>query len=53
LAEANSPLSTSAGSASIWYLNLNPRPDDISDKSGRGHHPAWVGNERPRLWTGP
>jgi len=35
-----------------WYLNLNPTPTDISDKSGNGHHPAWVGNLRPTLWTG-
>ena len=34
-----------------WYLNLNPTPTDISDKSGRGHDPAWVGNERPSLWS--
>jgi hypothetical protein len=49
--EANSPLSTSAGIANIWYLNLNPTPSDITDKSGRGHNPAWVGNERPSLWS--
>jgi len=35
-----------------WYLNLNPTPADISDKSGSGHNPAWVGTERPTLWTG-
>jgi uncharacterized protein YjdB len=35
-----------------WYLNLNPTPNDISDKSGNGHHPAWVGARRPQLWTG-
>jgi Bacterial Ig-like domain (group 2) len=35
-----------------WYMNLNPTPEDISDKSGNGHHPAWVGGERPLLWTG-
>jgi len=34
-----------------WYLNLNPTPSDISDKSGNGHHPAWVGPGRPTLWT--
>ena len=36
-----------------WYLNLNPTPADISDKSGNGHHPAWVGANRPALWTQP
>jgi len=36
-----------------WYLNLNPTPTDISDKSGNRHHPGWVGTERPTLWKGP
>jgi hypothetical protein len=51
VSEASSPLSTSAGAANIWYLNLDPRPDDISDKSGKGHNPQWVGGERPSLWS--
>lgn len=51
LSEADSPLSTSAGAAAIWYLNMNPTPSDISDKSGRGHNPAWVGSARATLWT--
>jgi hypothetical protein len=49
--EIASPKSTVAGSASIWYLNLNPTPTDISDKSGRGHNPQWVGDRRPTLWS--
>ncbi|MDO8704572.1 MAG: hypothetical protein Q7J84_06425, partial [Sulfuricaulis sp.] len=53
LSEVNVPLSTSAGAANVWYLNLNPTPTDIADKSGAGHHPAWVGSERPGLWRGP
>jgi hypothetical protein len=53
LSESSSPLSTSAGAANIWYLNLNPTPTDITDKSGKGHHPQWVGSERPSLWSGP
>lgn len=53
LSEANAPLSTAAGAASVWYLNMNPTPTDISDKSGAGHNPEWVGSERPSLWTGP
>jgi hypothetical protein len=36
-----------------WYLNLNPTPTDISDKSGNNHNPAWVGPNRPKLWKGP
>jgi len=53
LRETRTPLSTRAGAEHIWYLNLDPTPDDIADKSGRGHHPEWVGRERPGLWTGP
>jgi hypothetical protein len=34
-----------------WYLNLNPTPSDITDKSGNRHDPEWVGNERPSLWS--
>jgi hypothetical protein len=52
LGEAGAPQSTAAGAQSLWYLNLDPKPDDISDKSGRGHHPEWVGDERPSLWVG-
>ncbi len=50
IAEACSPLSTEEGRASIWYLNLNPTPKDISDKSGKGHDPVWVGRKRPSLY---
>jgi len=52
LNEADTPRSTSAGSTNLWYLNLNPTPNDISDQSGNGNHPEWVGSERPTLWTG-
>lgn len=52
LAEVNGPLSTAAGRASVWYINSNPTPADITDKSGRGNNPSWVGAGRPRLWTG-
>ncbi len=52
-AEANQPLSTTAGAANIWYMNINITPGDISDKSGAGNNPVWVGNERPALWQGP
>ena len=51
-AELSTPLSTSAGASHIWYLNLNPTPSDISDKSGSNHNPMWVGAERPLLWSG-
>lgn len=50
LTESEQPLSTSPGASNIWYMNLNPTPTDISDKSGAGHNPSWVGSERPQLW---
>lgn len=50
LQEAALPGSTKAGKQSLWYLNTMPRPDDISDQSGNGNHPEWVGPERPTLW---
>ena len=37
--------------AKLWYLNMNPTPDDISDKSGNDHHPEWFNGNRPALWT--
>lgn len=52
MGEVASPLSTDSGRDNVWYLNLDPRPDDISDRSGRGHQPEWVGALRPRMWTG-
>lgn len=52
LAELNATGSTRAGADHLWYLNLNPTPFDIADKSGRGNHPEWVGDARPTLWSG-
>lgn len=47
-------LVTATGAASIWYLNANPRPDDLTDKSGRGHHFRWLDDRfRANLYTGP
>lgn len=49
---ATDALATSEGTANIWYLNSNPTPADISDKSGRGHHPVWAQPaNRAALWT--
>jgi hypothetical protein len=42
---------TSAGIASLHYINQNPTPSDISDKSGNGHHPTWQNAARPTLIT--
>lgn len=53
LAEAASDaLVTNAGKANVWYMNINPRPNDITDKSGKGHHPAWADPaHKATLWT--
>lgn len=37
---------------SLWYLNMNPTPDDITDKSGNGRNPSWQTAGRPTLYTG-
>jgi hypothetical protein len=44
-AEIANPMSTTAGQNLIWYLNLNPRPSDVTDKKGVGtpHNPSWNG----------
>ena len=40
------------GGITPWYLNLDPTPTDINDKSGSGHHPTWHNSNRPTLWAG-
>lgn len=41
-----------ANSLTPWYLNMNPRPDDITDKSGAGHHGTWMdATNKPTLWS--
>jgi hypothetical protein len=52
LAEAAADaLVTSQGQANVWYMNINPTPTDISDKSGAGHNPTWASSARPALYT--
>jgi hypothetical protein len=46
-----SELASPGSVRSPWYLNVNPKPTDITDKSGNGHHPSWIGADRPALWT--
>ena len=43
--EIATPMSTTAGQNFIWYLNVNPRPSDVTDKKGIGtpHNPSWQG----------
>lgn len=42
---------TGAGAAATWYINKNPTPTDITDKSGAGHTPVWANANRPTLYT--
>lgn len=42
--------------ADVYYSNINPTPTDVSDKSGKGHNPAWTSSagataNRPTLYT--
>lgn len=39
-----------AGITSLWYLNFNPTPSDINDKSGNARHPSWANANRPTAW---
>jgi hypothetical protein len=48
--ESDTPV-TAAGAASVWYINRNPTPDDVDDKSGAGHSPTWANDQRPGLWV--
>ena len=52
-AEVASELAAPGSVRNPWYLNLDPTPSDILDKSGGGHHPAWANANRPGLWTAP
>lgn len=44
-AEIAAPKSSQNGQNFIWYLNLDPRPSDVTDKKGIGtpHNPSWSG----------
>jgi hypothetical protein len=44
-AELNAPASTATGQSRLWYLNVNPRPSDVTYKKGFGtpHNPSWAG----------
>ena len=52
-AEISAPMSTGAGRDLVWYLNLDPRPGDVSDKRavGTAHDPSWDGTTALE-WTG-
>lgn len=50
--EIVTPQSTAAGRSLIWYLNLDPRPSDVTDKktAGAPHNPSWDGTTA-REWS--
>ena len=52
LANVTSELASPGSVVTPWYLNLNPTPTDVTDKSGSGHNPLWDGASRPALWQG-
>ena len=52
-AEINNPKSTAAGTSNIWYLNLNPTPTDISDKSGAGNNLHGLARSARSFGAGP
>lgn len=41
---------TAAGQASVWYIDHNPTPTDVADRSGAGHDPRWANALRPDVW---
>lgn len=46
---SNSP-QTVAGILNVWYMNQNPIPSDVTDKSSAGHNPTWANASRPAQW---
>lgn len=48
----NNALVTAAGQANIWWMKINPRPDDLLCDAGTGRNPVWATSARPTLWTG-
>lgn len=49
--ESNSAV-LALGLSNMHYLNMNPTPSDVTDKSGAGHNPSWANGNRPTLYTG-
>jgi hypothetical protein len=52
-AEAQSnTLVTAEGQSNIWWMKINPRPDDLLCDAGTGRNPVWAESTRATLWTG-
>ena len=53
LAEAaNDALVTSQGQANVWWMKINPKPDDLLCDAGTGRNPIWGSSTKATLWTG-
>lgn len=42
---------TALALSNTWYLNCNPSPSDVSDKSSAGHNPSWANANRPASYA--
>jgi hypothetical protein len=51
--EITAPKSTANGQKLIWYLNVDPRPSDVTDKKGisPAHNASWSGTTALE-WSG-
>lgn len=45
--ESTNAPATAKGITGVWYINDDPTPSDITDKSGEGHDPDWGNARRP------
>lgn len=53
LADIASELANPGSVRTPWYLCLNPKPNDVADRSGGGHNPWFpTGGSLPTLWSG-
>jgi len=46
----NNTAASTTGLANTWYINDNPTPTDVTDKSAANHDPSWANANRPSLW---
>jgi hypothetical protein len=50
---ASESLVTANGIANIWYMKINPTPDNMLCEAGTGRTPTWASATKPTLWQGP
>lgn len=49
-AEVLAYCSANSLTSNLWYLNMNPTPGDVTDKSGAGHNPSFANANLPGLY---